>query len=299
KPIIAHHSAVLDPLAGLGTDHPLITDTELDRLQDDYVHAAALAAQAGFDGVDVKACHGYLVSDLMAAFTRQKSRYGGSLENRTRLLREVVARIRDEVPGILVTSRINGFDGIRRPYGFGTDEGDPPAPDLSEPVELGRKLDSLGCPMLNVSAGNPYYRPYHGRPFDRPIAGGAVPDEHPLIGIARLVRMTGQLQRAVPSLPMVGTGYSWLRQFFPQVGAAVIRAGKAAFIGLGRMGFAYPDAVADLAEHGALDAKKVCITCSSCSQIMRDGGRAGCIVRDPEVYVPEYRRGRRRAAADE
>ncbi len=54
-PIIAHHSRVLDPLHQLPSDYPLISDAELDRLQDVYVSAAKLAAEAGFDGVDVKA----------------------------------------------------------------------------------------------------------------------------------------------------------------------------------------------------------------------------------------------------
>lgn len=80
-PIIAHHSEVLDPLLRLPKDYPLITDEELDNLQETYVVAAALAARAGFDGVDIKACHRYLVSELLASFTREHGKYGGSFEN--------------------------------------------------------------------------------------------------------------------------------------------------------------------------------------------------------------------------
>lgn len=294
-PVLAHHNPALDRLGGIAPDLPLITDDALDRLQDKYVRAAKLAALAGFDGVDVKACHGYLVSELLASFTRDGSRYGGTFDNRTRFLREVVQRIGDEVPGVFVTSRMNAYDGIPSPYGFGCDDVDPPDPLAAEPIELAVALKSLGCPVINITAGNPYYRPHHGRPFDKPLVGLAPPEEHPLVGVNRLINVTSGLQRAVPDLPVIGTGYSWLRQFFPNVSAAVVGAGRASLIGLGRLGFAYPDAARDLIERDGLDPKKVCIACSSCSQIMRDGGCSGCIVRDAEVYVPEYRRGRQRA----
>ena len=66
EPIIAHHSEILDPKHNLPADCPLISDADLDVLQEKYVFAAQLAAEAGFDGVDIKACHGYLVSELLA-----------------------------------------------------------------------------------------------------------------------------------------------------------------------------------------------------------------------------------------
>ena len=90
-PLIAHHSAVLDPLHKLPADYPLVTDDYLDRLQDTYVEAARLAAEAGFDGVDIKSCHRYLLSELLASFTRE-GKYGGSFENRTRMLRETLTQ---------------------------------------------------------------------------------------------------------------------------------------------------------------------------------------------------------------
>ncbi|HVP12172.1 MAG TPA: NADH:flavin oxidoreductase [Phycisphaerae bacterium] len=294
RPVIAQHNAVLDPAQGLTPDYLLITDAELDRLQDGFVRAAALASQAGFDGVDIKACHGYLVSELLASHTRE-GKYGGTFENRARFLLETVQRIRDRLPGFIVTSRISGYDGLPHPYGFGGDPSDAGAGGFEEARELASRLVQLGCPLANVSIGNPHYQPHLSRPFDRPVAGQHRPDEHPLVGVARLLRITGALQQAVPTLPMVGTGYSWLRQFFPYVGAAIVRDAKAAFVGIGRMAFAYPDCVKDLALHGKLDPAKVCLACSSCTQIMRDGGRAGCVLRDQEIYAAEYQRGRRRA----
>ena len=295
RPVIAQHNPILDAGSSVPPDHPVVTDVELDRLQDAFVKAAGLAAAAGFDGVDVKACHGYLVSELLAAHARPNSKYGGSFENRTRFLLDVIRRIQRELPQLLVTTRMNVWDGLPAPYGFGSSPDDDIEDDFREAIELLKTLQTLGCPMVNVSIGNPYHQPHLGRPHDSPVAGGGAPPEHPLIGVARLIGVTARLQQAVPALPLVGTGYSWLRQFFPPIAAGVILAGSAGLIGVGRLAFAYPDFAKDLAEHGSLNPDKVCITCSGCSQIMRDGGRSGCIVRDPAPYAAEHKAARQRA----
>ncbi|MDY7108914.1 MAG: hypothetical protein SYC29_09790 [Planctomycetota bacterium] len=294
-PLVAQRNPVLDARMGLPADHPVIEDDALDRLQDAFVDAAGFAARAGFDGIDVKACHGYLVSELLGALRRRGSRYGGTYVNRTRFLREVIRRIREAYPAVLVTSRFSAWDAIPDRGGFGCGDGDPPAEDPAEPVRLARALRDLGCPLLSVSIGNPYYAPHYGRPYNTPTAGGARAPEHPLAGVARLLRITARLQEAVPDVPIAGAGYSWLQQHAPNVGAAVLRAGEAGLVGLGRTAFAYPDAAADLMQTGALDASKVCIACSCCSQLMRDGGCAGCVVRDGAIYAAEYKKARRRA----
>ncbi|MDZ7400390.1 MAG: FAD-dependent oxidoreductase [candidate division KSB1 bacterium] len=296
KPIIAHHSKILDPLHNLPPDYPLISDEELDHLQEIYVQSAQLAAEAGFDGVDIKACHRYLVSELLASFTRENSKYGGPFENRTRFLLETALKIKENVKGIFVTSRLNVYDAIQYPYGFGVDQKDYMKPDLSEPKALIRELIKIGYPIINLTIGNPYFNPHFGRPYDFPVVGINPPDEHPLVGVVRLLNIIGEIQQEFPELPVVGTGYSWLRHFFPNVAAAIIQQGRATLVGQGRGAFAYPDSVKDLMERGAMDPHKVCVTCSACSQIMRDGGRTGCVIRDKEIYAAEYKKARRRAA---
>jgi NADPH-dependent glutamate synthase beta subunit-like oxidoreductase/2,4-dienoyl-CoA reductase-like NADH-dependent reductase (Old Yellow Enzyme family) len=291
-PLIAHHSPILDPCHGLPADYPLVTDAYLDRLQDVFVGAASLAARAGFDGVDVKGCHRYLVAELHASFTRE-GRYGGSFENRTRFLRETLGRIRSEVPGIFATTRLNAYDAIPHPYGFGVSPEDVTSPDLREPIQLIGELRDLGIPLLNLSVGNPYFNPHYGRPYDFPIEGVGVPDEHPLHGIARFLDITRRVQEAHSELPIVASGYSWLRQFMPYVASAVIRRGWATLIGQGRGAFAYPDSVREILSGRGMDPAKCCVTCSGCTQIMRDGTRTGCVVRDKDIYGPEYRLGRR------
>jgi 2,4-dienoyl-CoA reductase (NADPH2) len=292
EPLIAHHSEVLDQRHNLGPDYPLVTDEYLDRLQDRYVEAARLAAMAGFDGVDVKSCHGYLLSEILASHTRE-GKYGGSFENRTRMLRETLARISQEVPQVFISTRLNAFDAYRYPFGWGVDQNDYLKPDLSEPLELIGLLENIGISALNVSIGNPYFNPHVGRPYDFPIKGINVPEEHPLFGLVRFVEVFRAIQKKYPSLPVVGSGLGWLREFMPLVAAALVREGSATLIGQGRGMFAYPDSVNDIITKGAMDPAKCCVTCSACTQIMRDGGRTGCVVRDREIYGPEYRQARR------
>lgn len=268
----------------------LLSDEELDSLQDGYLEAARLAGRAGFDAVDIKACHGYLVNELLAAHTREKSKYGGSFEKRSRFLAEVIQKIKGGIPGLSPAIRLNAYDGLPFPYGFGVSKDDAAGLDLSEPKELVRRLIELGCSILNITAGNPYASPHLGRPFDRPLAQSSLPEEHPLEGISRLLKLTRDFKKITPDVPFVGTGYSWLRHFLPYVGASVLARGQATLIGLGRSSFAYPDAAKDLMSKGAMEPGKVCLTCSRCSELMRAGHVTGCAVRDREIYSKEYRR---------
>jgi 2,4-dienoyl-CoA reductase (NADPH2) len=293
-PIIAHYDGLLDVAMGIPNDHPLVSDDALDRLQDTYVSAARLALRAGFDGVDIKACHRYLISELLAAHTRD-GKYGGSFENRTRFLLETVGRVRSEVAGARITLRLNVYDGHPWPWGWGVSRENPNVPDLSEPLQLVALLRDAGVALVNVTAGNPYYTPHINRPFDQNVTGGYMPDEHPLQGVARIIDLARQVKQAAPDLVVLGSGYSWLRQYVGNVAAAVLAGGGADIIGLGRLAFAYPSFARDLLRTGELDASRVCITCSRCTQIMRDHGRSGCVPFDREVYQPIYREGRQAA----
>jgi 2,4-dienoyl-CoA reductase-like NADH-dependent reductase (Old Yellow Enzyme family) len=288
EPLIAHHS-VIDSKSGVTDEIPLLSDEYLDHLPEIYLSAARLAQEAGFDGVDIKACHRYLVSELLASFNREDSRYGGSFENRTRLLLTTVEKIRQALPDLLVTSRMNFYDALPYPYGWGVAQDGSLTPDLTEPLKLLGMLKSLGYPGVNVTVGNPYYQPHFGRPYDTPIKEGSLPEEHPLEGIARFLGIARQVQEAFPDLNVIGSGYSWLRQYFPYVAAGMLEQGWATMVGVGREAFAYPDFAKDILQTGQMNPKKVCIACSACTQLMYDGGQSGCIVRDAEIYLPIYK----------
>lgn len=267
----------------------ILTDAELAAIQEKLVSAAGLALKAGFDAVDIKACHGYLINDILAAFKRKKSRYGGSFENRSRFLTETIERIRAEVPGLEVAVRLSLWDAVPYPYGFAANRSDPKEPDLAEPARLITMLKECGCRLINVTMGNPYRDPSTGRPFDRPLPGSSEPDEHPLESISRIINNTAVLQKKIPQLSFVGTGYSWLRQFWPYLAAGVIAANQAYFIGLGRSSTAYPDAPRELMEGRKLSPSKTCIACSRCTELMRCGGPTGCVIRDKEIYARLYK----------
>jgi len=299
-PIFPQRDPILDPRSGVGEGDMPVSDAYLDELIGDYVRSAVLAQETGFHGVDVKSCHRYLISELLACHTRE-GRYGGGFENRTRFLREVIRAIRANVDeDFIVACRFNVFDAHPYPYGFGEDKDDMWTFDPSEPTALAEMLRDLGVGLLSNSAGNPYYiYPQVLRPFDKSSMGVPIPNEHPLTSTERLFGFTGTISKAVPGVPVVGNGYTWLREYAPHAGAANIRSGNCSMIGFGRMSFAYPDAARDILTKGALDKEKCCAACSKCTQIMRDHGRTGCVMRDPEVYLPLYRKYRAQAAQRE
>ena len=314
QPIIAQHGAAIDAVRGCaGT--PVLTDGDLERLEDRFVEAATLAAQIGFDFVDIKQCHTYLLNELLASSTRDGI-YGGAYENRTRFVKDVFAKIRDRLgDAIMLATRINVFDSLPyakgadgrgtpvahgAPYehAWGTDPSDPTQPSLDEPLRLLRELRDRGLAVANISMGSPYYNPHIGRPFERPPVDGYAPPEHPLAGVARHFRLTGELQRALPDLPLVGTGYSWLRHYAMHAGAANLRDGAVSLVGLGRGALAYPDFAADILATGSMQRDKACIGVSYCTALMRakhnDLGQyaTGCVPRD-RLYAAALKDARR------
>ncbi|MBA3312719.1 MAG: NADH:flavin oxidoreductase [Planctomycetaceae bacterium] len=312
RPLLATRDSLLDPLTidkstgrTIDAAYPLLTDDDLKRIEDEYVAAAKLASTAGCDFIDLKQCHRYLLNELLAAVNRPGP-YGGDLENRTRLIRNVVGRIRDEVPELILASRMNAYDGVpfrkredgigepvshRLPIecGFGTDKDDPSREDLAEPIEVARRLVAWGVSLLNVSAGNPYASPHLVRPAENPPIDGYDAPEHPLIGVARQFRITQAIQQAV-SIPVVGSGYSWLQDFAFLAGAANVAAGDVAIVGYGRGTLSHPDFAQALSEQGKLDRKRVCRTFSYCTNLMRTKDHplgqyaTGCPPFDKEAY---------------
>jgi len=270
----------------------IVTDEYLDELSDAYVKAARIAYEVGFDAVDIKSCHGYLISELLACYSRG-GKYGGSFENRTRFLLEVIDKIHKELgEDKPVVTRLGLYDAVPYPFGWGVDKQDYTKPDLTEPRKLIALLAEHGVKMINVTVANPHHNPHYGRPFNEPIIDGYASPEHPLVGVSRLIGLAGEIQKEFPDVAVVGTGYSWLGTLFPSVAAASKANGLATIIGVGRLAFAYPDFAKDIIRKGRLDRRKVCIACSKCTQIMVDGGMIGCVVRDNEIYGPIYEQSR-------
>lgn len=295
EPRIAFHHPLLDAKFGIDPrdDGVVLRDDEIERLIDRYVAAAELAAEVGFQFVDIKACHGYLLHEFLSARTRP-GRFGGDLSGRSRMLREIIGRIRDRQPRLMIGVRLSVFDvppyitgrsvgepmGFRHllpyEYGFGVDLDDPLQIDLTEPLELIGELEKLGVFAVNISAGSPYYSPHIQRPAIFPPSDGYLPPEDPLVGVARQIHAAHVCKAAFPELAMVGTGYSYLQDYLPHVAQDLVRRGWIDFIGLGRMVLSYPELPADCLQHGRLQRKRVCRTFSDCTTAPRNGLVSGC-----------------------
>jgi 2,4-dienoyl-CoA reductase-like NADH-dependent reductase (Old Yellow Enzyme family) len=295
EPRIAYHHPLLAEKYHLDPhdDSLVFADAELDRLADDYVAAAHLAAEVGFQFVDVKACHGYLLHEFLSARTRP-GKYGGDLAGRSRLLLSIVDRIRDELPQLIVGVRLSVFDCVPfasgrqlgRPmdfeallpyeFGFGVSALDPMQIDLSEPLELMRTLVEHGVAIINLTCGSPYYNPHMQRPAIFPPTDGYLPPEDPLVGVCRQVHTVRDCKQALPNVPLVGTGYSYLQEYLPNVAQAVVREGWVDFVGVGRMVLSYPELPADALAGKDLVRKKICRTFSDCTTAPRNGLVSGC-----------------------
>lgn len=284
SPVIAAHNPVLDEKYNISPDHKLISDDGLKALEDRFAEAAAIAEYAGFDGIDIKASHGYLLSELLSAYTRE-GEYGTDYEGRTRFIKNTIKKVRRSVSGgMVLATRFGIYDAMDYPYGFGVDRvsGEP---DLKEPAALLKELACLGVKLCAVTMGNPYFNPHIGRPFN---SGAYTPPEPPAKGVERLITLAGRVKRMVPDMLFVGAGYSWLKEFAVQAGAYTLENELADFIGFGRQAFAHPGFARDILEEGCISRNKTCVTCSKCSQLMRASMAAGCAVRDKEVYAPLY-----------
>lgn len=286
EPLIAYNNPIFEKDSPISSDR-IVSDEYLDRVGEALVAGARLAEQAGFDGVDIKCCHRYLNSELLSAFERE-GKYGGSVENRTRLLRESVKGALEACSkDFIVSTRLNVYDGFPYPYGFGVKRDGSLALDLSEPIWLINELKKYGVELVNVTMGNPYFNPHVNRPYAK---GGYEPPEHPLAGVSRMLNGTAEIKKAALDMKLICSGLSYLGVAAPNVAAAYIANGDFDFAGFGRTIFAYPDFAKEILTNGCMDSKKCCICCSKCTEIMRKpGGTPGCVIRDQEVYLPIYK----------
>jgi NADPH2 dehydrogenase len=298
EPRILYHHPLLDRRFGIEPDYPCLTDGEIEQIIEDFVTAAVRASNTGFAFVDIKHCHGYLGHEFLSAFTRP-GKYGGSLENRTRFLREIVAGIRRDAPGLLVGVRLSAFDLIpfrvggdnRRgeperfrgeyPFAFGADRSDPLRINLTETYQFLDLLGQLGIKLVCISGGSPYYNPHIQRPALFPPSDGYEPPEDPLVGVARLIAVTSDIKARYPDMVIVGTGYSYLQEWLPNVAQYYVRTGQVDFVGLGRMVLAYHDLPGDVLSGRRMQTKRLCRTFSDCTTGPRNGLVSGCFPLDP------------------
>ena len=274
SPMIAYRNPVYEKTRPL-SDDAIVSDEYLDSLAEKYAFSTKLALKAGFDGVDVKCCHGYLTSELFSAFAR-KGKYGGSFENRTRLITDLVKAAASEKGGMILCSRTGLYDGLPLPWGFGAD--DAGNPDWREPLALCAKLYDAGVKIMDFTIGNPYFNPWLNRPYKRGPVNPPPVKTNTALGYFK--EISGLIKKNVPQLKVVMSGMTYYgKQCFDEA-EKMLKDGICDFVGFGRMTLAYPEFYADYLR-GAFDEKKICATCSKCTELMRAHCTSGCALFNP------------------
>ena len=317
EPRVAYRHPILDKKFHVTDKDQVWTDSEIATLIEDYVRASKIAWEVGADFVDIKHCHGYLLHEFLSAFTRPGP-YGGSFENRTRILREIVAGIRSSGNRIELAVRLSAFDlvpfkpdpGLSQPgkpgpgvpeefshclpytYAFGVNLANPLDSDLTEASQFLDLCAGLGIRLVNITAGSPYYNPHIQRPAAYPPSDGYQPPEDPLVGVARQIDAVRQLKAKAPKgMILIGSAYSYLQEYLPQVAQYVIRHNWTDLVGLGRMTLTYPTMLADAMKTGTLATRLICRTFSDCTTGPRNGLISGCYPLDPfYANKPEARK---------
>ncbi|MBS1839540.1 MAG: NADH:flavin oxidoreductase [Acidobacteria bacterium] len=313
EPKILYRHPILDRKLGLASDYPVLTDGEIEGILERFHTAAKIAEELGFDFVDIKHCHGYLGHEFLSAHTRE-GKFGGTLDNRTRFLREITHSIRVMAPRLKVGVRLSAFDivpykpdpaksaggkpgpGIPEEYahlipyrwGFGVDAQNPTQADLTETIQFLQLLEDLKISLVNLTAGSPYYNPHLQRPALYPPSDGYQPAEDPLISVARQMNVARELKARFPKLLFVGTGYTYLQDYLPHVAQAALRESWTDFAGMGRMILTYPELLWNVSEGRAVEHKRVCRTFSDCTTAPRKGLPSGCYPLDPLYKNSEF-----------
>lgn len=288
-PIIADHNIYLEEKRPVSDDS--IADTEyLDKLPEKYYDAAKLCSQIGFDGVDIKCCHGYLLNEFNSAYFR-KDKYGGCFENRTRLFFNCVDAAKSAVNKSYITTRLGVYDGYNYPFGFGIDKNN--NLDLTEAKKIIKILhDKFGIELINITLGNPYVCPHVNRPFTK---GGYLPPEDIETGLKRFEYVNKNLKSEFPDLKFVMSALSNYMEKSVERAENLLQNNVADIAGFGRLAIAYPEFPNDLKRNGYLERKKCCVTCSKCAELLRAGLPSGCMVHDEfysKIYKENFIRGK-------
>lgn len=220
---------------------------EISIIRNKFIMAASMAKQAGFDGVEIHAAHGYLLSQFLSPYSNHRTdEYGGTTENRVRLVAEIISGIKRLMPNLLVIVRFNVNDF--------TMEGI----DLTEGIEIARYLEKAGADVLNVSCGI--------------YESGHTSIEPGFFDEAWRIEMVAQVKKAV-NVPIIAGGV--LRH--PEKAEEILANRQADLVWIGRGMLADP-AWALKAISGQTDKIRHCISCNNCIDSINKGLHIRCAV---------------------
>ncbi|MFI8580231.1 FAD-dependent oxidoreductase [Ectopseudomonas khazarica] len=223
----------------------------------DFVNCAALAQQAGYDGVEVMGSEGYFINQFLVAHTNHRTdRWGGSFENRMRLPVEIVRRVREAVGSdFIIIYRLSMLDLVE---GGST---------WDEIVLLAKAIEQAGATLINTGIG------WHEARI--PTIATKVPR-------AAFTKVTAKLKGEV-SIPLITTN----RINTPEVAEQVLAEGDADMVSMARPFLADPDFVNKAAE-GRADEINTCIGCNQACLDHTFGGKlTSCLVNPRACHETE------------
>jgi 2,4-dienoyl-CoA reductase (NADPH2) len=223
-----------------------------------FAKSAALAREAGYDGVEVMGSEGYLINEFIAARTNKRTdAWGGDFERRIRFPVEIVSRVREAVGrDFIVIYRLSALDLV---------EG---GSDWDEVVALGRRVAEAGATLVNTGIG------WHE---------ARIPTIATMVPRGAFSRVTGKLRQALP-VPVIATN----RINAPKVAEAILARGEADMVSMARPFLADPEFVRKAAE-GRADEINTCIACNqACLDHTFAGKRSSCLVNPRACHETEF-----------
>ncbi|MGQ4432813.1 FAD-dependent oxidoreductase [Streptomyces sp. SAS_260] len=257
----AYHQDLVAPSAVQAPISPFppraLTDDEVEQTVEDYVRAARLARQAGYDGVEIMGSEGYLINEFIALQTNHRDdRWGGSYENRTRFPVEIVRRVREAVgEDFIIVYRLSMLDLV------------PGGSTLDEVIMLAKAVEAAGATIINTGIG------WHEARI--PTIATSVPR-------GAYTWVTKKLMGAV-SIPLVTTN----RINTPELAEQLLADGYADMVSMARPMLADPDFVAKAAADRS-DAINTCIGCNqACLDHTFSGKITSCLVNPRACHETE------------
>jgi 2,4-dienoyl-CoA reductase-like NADH-dependent reductase (Old Yellow Enzyme family) len=257
-------------ISPLGTRTRAVTEEDIARITDDYRRGAAMAAEAGFDALEIHLGHNYLLSAFLSPkLNRRSDRWGGSLANRARFPRQVVTAVREAVgSGVAVTAKLNMADGVRGGLW------------LDESIEVARMLEADGAlDALELTGGSSLSNPMYLFRGEVPLTEFAATLPPPIRAGFRLVG-----RRFMPEYPFQEAFFlPYARQFREALAMPLILLGGInkretieeavsqgfAFVAMARALLREPDLVNKM--QSGRSNESLCIHCNKCMPTIYSG----------------------------
>jgi 2,4-dienoyl-CoA reductase-like NADH-dependent reductase (Old Yellow Enzyme family) len=245
---------------------PVLSEEELEEVLKLHLDAADLAKEAGFDGVDVKTCHGYLGTELLRPLNQRNDKFGGSVENRAYLIASTIQTAVDNFPGLVVGTRISAYEGLRG--GCGTAS---PA-EIVENLEDIRKIAAIfvdsGAQFLNISGGAPG--------VNSQLIGPSKKDVFCRLSHFRYAK---QFKTWFPNTAVIGSAYTYGDTSSLDYAEDNIARGYTDFAGFGRQNLADERFPRKASEDGG--SVRYCTLCGRCSKLLSGNEKVYCSYHNP------------------